>query len=208
MIKKLIAVGSIVGMALTALPVLASNTITIINSNTSLIINEVLTISNSGWNEANGGNGGTGGSGGSVVASDDGNTGGNGGNAGAGGAGGDITTGDATSATTITNKVGKNKVEITACNCDLDDITVINGNEAEVGNGVLTDSDSGLNVTDGGNGGGAGAGGSVTLSDDNNTGGNGGNGGNGGAGGIVNSGWSTSVTTIVNRIGKNITRIN
>lgn len=208
MIKKLIAAGSIIAVSITALPALASNNITVISGNTSSVFNGVITTSSSGWNDANGGNGGGAGAGGSVVSSDDGNTGGNGGNGGAGGMGGMITTGDATSATEIKNKVGKNKVEIDVCQCDYDDITVISANEAEVENGALTASDSGLNITDGGNGGGAGSGGSVTSSDDNNTGGNGGNGGAGGAGGTVLSGWSTSVTTIVNRIGKNITRIN
>lgn len=206
--KKFIAVATGAAMILTAFPAFASNNVTVINSNDSKVVNEVVTSSNTGGNSANGGAGGDAGAGGSVISSQDDNTGGNGGAGGKGGEGGTVITGDATSGTMITNKVGYNETVINGCHCDLDDILVINKNKSKVKNKVTTYSDTGNNTTDGGAGGMGSSGGSVISSGDNNIGGNGGGAGAGGAGGAITTGHSTSLTEIVNRIGKNITRIN
>ena len=195
---------------------LASDGVSVVNINSADVSNYVGVSASTGGNSADGGYAGGVGAGGSVIGSDnDDNTTGNGGNGGNGGDGGLVVTGPAGAGSSIENKVNTNITDVDFCGCDPfgeEDtwVDVTNINSAYVHNYVGVAADTGGNTADGGStGGGAGAGGDVIGDDnDDNTTGNGGNGGHGGWGGQVGTGGAGAGSDIVNRVNKNVTRIN
>lgn len=205
----------LLSIGLYATPALASHwsdDINVNNTNSAYVKNEVGVVASTGDNDANGGSGSAAGNGGDVSNSDDNNTGGNGGNGGNGGEGGIIFTGDAVAISKIKNKVNTNVTSVDPCDCDVDDINVNNNNNsAKVKNYVGVLASTGSNTANGGDAGcdcqGGGDGGSVSNSDDDNTGGNGGNAGHGGWGGLISTGDATAKSKIFNKVNTNITRI-
>lgn len=217
MLKKIVAstmLMPLLSIGLYATPALASHLsddINVNNTNDAYVKNKVNVSASTGGNDANGGSGSAAGNGGGVTGSDDNNTGGNGGNGGNGGDGGIIFTGDAVAVSKIKNKVNTNVTEIDPCDCDVDDINVNNTNSATVKNYVDVKAKTGHNDANGGDAGcdcqGGGDGGSVSNSDDDNTGGNGGNAGHGGWGGFISTGDAYAKSKIFNKVNTNITRI-
>ncbi|MFH0892727.1 MAG: hypothetical protein V1867_08225 [Candidatus Falkowbacteria bacterium] len=187
--------------------------IEVTNTKTAVITNTVTTLATTGNNTANGGAGGAAGHGGNVTESDDANTGGAGGAGGAGGDGGNITTGAATAASRIINRVNVDRTRIAPCDCENDlassteNIVINNLDTATLVNTANTSALTGDNIADGGDGTDAGNGGSITGSEDDNIGGAGGAGGAAGWGGIITTGPSNSDTRIVNRVNHIINRI-
>ena len=218
-------------IAAAALPVLADGNVTVRNRNWASVTNLVTSGANSGGNTAGGSHGGDGGSGGSVSNSggdqnvDHTGT-GNGGNGGNAGDGGLVTTGTATSGTTVTNDVNNNNVDVNLCGCagtttvesqaDVEDNNVLikNKNDAELGNLVASGADSGSNRAKGSRGGRGGNGGDIGNSGasqdvNHTTTGNAGNGGNGALGGTVDTtgGAATSNANVTNRVNYNVVRV-
>ena len=188
-----------------------NNDITVTNVNSAYVKNDVDVSASTGSNDANGGSGSAAGNGGDVQSSNSGNAGGDGGNGGDGGDGGGILTGDAFAVSKIKNKVNTNVTEIDPCDCDVDDVTVTNINQAAVKNYVDVKAKTGYNDANGGNAGcdceGGGDGGNVQNSNSGNTGGDGGNAGDGGDGGVIVTGHAFAKSKIFNKVNTNITRI-
>ena len=188
------------------------NVVKVSNDNSAYVKNEVKVKADTGDNSADGGYGSGAGDGGSVSGSgNDDNVTGNGGNGGNGGIGGIVWTGNALAGSSVENKVNTNKTIVNLCDCKDDTkVKVSNTNHAKVKNYVYVKADTGDNSADGGDAGGSGGdAGSVSGSDnDDNKTGNGGNGGHGGGDGYITTGHATAVSDIVNRVNKNVTRIN
>jgi len=217
--KKITAALTIASLLSFASPALAwggwsSDDITVDNDNYAYVENDVDVSASTGGNDANGGTGSAAGNGGDVNSSNSGNTGGDGGNGGDGGDGGDIYTGNATALSAIDNDINYNKTKVSVdCDCegDVDDVTVTNHNRAKVKNYVDVKAKTGYNDANGGNAGcnceGGGDGGNVSSSNSGNTGGDGGDAGDGGDGGHIETWDATAVSSIVNLVNHNITRI-
>src|SRR3989344_5451554 len=122
--KKVIAIASIVAFALTSGTAFASHwsssDVTVSNNNSAFVGNSVVTSSNTGANDADGGDGGT------------------------------VNTGDASSSSSVGNVVNSNATDVDRdCGCR-GDVRVRNQNRGAVLNGVQTGSDTGWNDSNGG----------------------------------------------------------
>ena len=193
---------------------------TIYNRNSAVVNNMIMTRANTGLNMADGSYAGDGGSGGAIVNSsgdvEQSGTGAGwtGGNAGVGGT---IATGNATATSDVTNLVNSNLTDINRCgcsatstDCDCSNDRIRNQNRAFVGNGVLTDASSGINNAVGSYAGDGGAGGAIVNNGDevdSSTTGPGANGGTSAAGGYIQTGDANSLTTVINVVNRNLTRI-
>lgn len=228
MIKKIITSSvlmPLLSVGLYATPALADDVlnISVINNNDAYVTNYVDVTAKTGGNNADGGTGSAAGDGGDIY---NGNSGddvedsstGNGGNGGNGGAGGLIVTGGAVATSYLTNDVNFNKTKIDVP-CDCNDfgnvnITVNNYNDAHVTNHVDVKAKTGHNDANGGDSGcgcdGGGNGGDINNNGDdvqNSHTGSGGNAGAGGAGGTIITGVADSLSSVVNLVNHNITRI-
>ena len=196
---------------------------TVINKNSAYVKNVVSSKADSRDNWAGGSTGGDGGNGGSVSNAGEGNdaddnTTGNGGAGGNSGVGGTVYTGSAASAAGATTYANDNLTEIDRCACNggPGDTFVLNKNRVTTKNIVRSKADSGDNSADGSTGGNGGSAGSVsnagTNNDaDNNQTGNGGDGGSNDSevptGGFVSTGDAVSVSSVLNKVNRNVTRI-
>jgi len=210
--------------AMTAVSALASGLALVVNDGETMSGNMVHSGSNSGTNVAEGSYGGDGGDGGNIRSRGDVNQSstGSGGLGGASGVGGTVTTGSAQAETNFNNEVASSITRIDRCACpddfnecnECDDVNydvVYNRTRtmqlAEVG----ANANTGANIAQGSEGGEGGEGGNISTNNDGRVDesmtGDGADGGLSGPGGLVNSGESSSRTTFVNVVGRNITRI-
>ena len=192
------------------------------NRNCAMVMNMVQTRANTGLNMAEGSYAGAGGDGGAIVNSGEGDieesTSGNGGTGGNTGMGGAISTGDATAGTEVKNLVNSNLTDINRCGCEASSTDcecsndrIRNSSRASLMNGVMTDANTGINEADGSYAGTGGAGGAVVNNNggdiQGSTTGSGANGGSSVDGGLVQTGISTSLTSVINVVNRNLTRI-
>lgn len=194
----------------------------IYNRNCAMVTNTVYTRANTGLNTADGSYAGAGGAGGAIANSGEGDVqesatgaGGAGGNAGVGGT---IVTGNATATTDVKNLVNSNLTDINRCACTASSTDcacstekVRNINRVYLGNEATTEANTGLNEARGSYAGAGGTGGVIVNSNggdiEKSTTGGGANGGSSAAGGLVQSGESISLTSIINVVNRNLTRI-
>ncbi|MDA3840523.1 MAG: hypothetical protein PF572_05505 [Patescibacteria group bacterium] len=226
MIKKIFYV-LIVGvfvLGMTVVPALADNFDVVVNSGETMSGTMVNSSSNSGANLAEGSYGGNGGDGGDIRSRGDVNQSstGRGGIGGSSSLGGEVTTGAASAGTDAYNEIGSSDTLINRCACEND----CEGElcEEESSHGIVfnrtrtmqlayvgADANTGANEADGSIGGDGGEGGRISADhearvDESST-GEGADGGVAGAGGLVTSGESTTNTTSVNVLNRNITRM-
>ncbi len=212
-------------LGMTVVPALAGNDI-VSNGSEIMVGTMANSSSNSGANIADGSYGGDGGDGGDIRNRgdvDESST-GRGGNGGNSGEGGMVVSGNATAVTDAYNEVGTNRTLIDRCACEGDDdgkVKVTNRSRIMFMDYSGSESNTGLNAAMGSEAGDAGDGGDIGShtshhgkdkkggdSDvDESMTGVGGTGGSSSAGGLVQSGDSSSRTTSVNLLGRNITRI-
>ena len=154
--KKAVAFAAGAAMFLSAAPAFATHTddidIDVTNKDTT-VTNEVLTSATTGSNTADGGSA-------SVLVKKSGNVKGSqhdgnstsaGGNTSFGGLGGTIETGDATAKSKVSNDINSTYIKVkTPCGCEGDVDVDVKNKRTDVGNGVLTVADTGLNDTNGG----------------------------------------------------------
>lgn len=228
--KSMLIVGSIVTLSMIAMvnPAAAyynhhsSNDIDVTNSNSASVLNAVVVGANTGNNAVVGGNTGMAGNGGDAT--------GKRANAGHGGTSGSanneatVVTGNATAIGTVNNNINSNRTVVTTdCGCENrknkgGDISVTNRNNAEVGNLVGAEANTGYNAVVGGTTGMAGNGGDAISSHSwskwnhhHNKGvANGGNGGNTGSTNneaVVVTGESVADGLVVNVVNSNVTRV-
>ena len=223
-------------LGMTMVPALASNLDLVVNSGEVMSETAVHSGSNSGANMADGSYGGDGGDGGDIRSRgevEESST-GRGGDGGDSNTGGEVYTGAALAVTDASNEIGNSRTTIDRCACDNGDdsgtVIVLNRTRIMQGSFVGADANTGANMALGSEAGDGGDGG--TIGDDDSNGfpmitggfpgdfhddgdleveecmtGDGGNGGTSGPGGLVQSGDSTSRTTSVNVLSRNITRI-
>lgn len=234
-VKNVTAAALAVVLAAAAFPVFAD--VLVENGNSAVVTNVVTSGANSGGNWAGGSEGGKGGRGGRI-ANDGGSQNvnsaetGNGGNGGDAGVGGTITTGDALANANLDNTVNDNDTNIDLCGCNPEhptseqtghNVTVRNGNSADVLNAVTAGADTGNNDADGSRGGRGGKGGDIynggegqpegpaTVGGSQNVNssktGKGGTGGAGADGGLVTTGHSESNAMATSVTNRNVTRI-
>ncbi len=230
-VKNVTAAALAVVLAATAFPVFAD--VLVENGNSAVVTNVVTSGANSGGNWAGGSEGGKGGRGGRI-ANDGGSqnvnmtTTGDGGAGGDAGVGGTITTGDALANVTLDNTVNDNDTTIDLCGCNPEvptgeqtghhDVTVRNGNSADVLNAVTAGADTGNNDADGSRGGRGGKGGDIynggttevvggSQNVNSSETGKGGKGGTGADGGLIGTGHSESNAMATSVTNRNVTRI-
>ncbi len=212
-------------LTMTVVPALATNLDLVVNDSETMSGTMVNSSSNSGANLAEGSYGGDGGDGGDIRSRGDVNQSftGRGGIGGSSNVGGTITTGTASAETDAYNELASSDTEIDGCGCDGEepreevneessDYTVVyNRTRTMQVSYVGADANTGANMAQGSAGGSGGEGGKITAGvdarvDESST-GEGADGGMAGPGGLVTSGESSSRTTSVNVVGRNITRI-
>jgi hypothetical protein len=144
-----------------------SSQIIVSTENNALVMNEVMTVANTGRNDIEGGNTGRGGNGGDATGNN--TNAGHGGTSGSSNTEGAIVTGHALAISTVHNDVNNSRAEVTVdCDCvsrtgkNTSEITVWTGNNAAVGNAVGTFAETGDNDIEGGTTGHAGNGGDAT----------------------------------------------
>lgn len=219
MIKKSIAVGSVIMLALTltASPASAfwfnSDDVTVSNNNSAYVKNVVETEADSGDNYAGGSTGGQGGQGGSVQGVSNDNNDAQGGSGGNGGIGGTVLTGNASATSDVSNMVNRNDTRVSSCGCEGNsfsgsgDVSIRNRNRVAVKNYIETEAETGDNKakgSQGGNGGNAGYVGGFG-NDGNEV--DGGSGGDSSDGGYISTGSASARTEVLNVVNKNITRV-
>lgn len=217
-------------LGMTMVPALAGNDY--VNNSSEVMVGTMTnSSSNTGVNFADGSYGGNGGNGGDIKSNGDvdKSTTANGGNGGNAGVGGTILSGNALAVTDAYNEVGTNRTVVDRCDCEGDDserVKVINRSRIMFMDNSGSEANTGANVTLGSYAGDAGDGGDIANQEnrpcvydmgyqgedsdsdvDESSTGNGGAGGSSSDGGLIQSGDSTSRTTSVNLVGRNITRI-
>lgn len=228
--KSMLIVGSIVALSMIAMvnPAAAyynqgSNDIDVSSSNSASVLNAVVVGANTGYNTVAGGNTGKGGNGGDASGKNA--NGGHGGTSGSSNNEAIIGTGNAAAIGTVNNNINSNRTKVTTnCGCENrhskgGDITVASQNEAEVGNVLGVDANTGDNAVLGGTTGKAGNGGDASASSHswskwsshhNKGGANAGHGGNTGGTNnvaVVLTGESVADGLVVNVVNRNVTRV-
>lgn len=229
--KSMLIVGSIVTLSMIAMvnPAAAyfshqgGDDINVTSTNSASVLNAVVVGANTGYNVVAGGETGNGGNGGDATGKKA--NGGHGGTTGSSNNEALIATGNAAAIGTVNNSVNSNRTKVTKdCGCENrkskgGDVTVTSQNEAEVGNILGVETNTGENAVLGGTTGNAGNGGAASASShswskwnnhQNKGGANGGHGGNTGGTNnvaVVLTGESVADGLVVNVVNRNVTRV-
>jgi hypothetical protein len=205
--KKFIAVATVVSLLGGAVSVFAAGDVNVNNNNSATLTNSVQVYSSSGSNTANGGYAKGNTEGGNVNHSNFNNLAGNGGSTVMGGDGGTIVTGGAVATVDILNKINTNKTDVNATNWAVNAIKVHNTNGLSLTNAGITESRSGINDANGKSAYQSTEGGNLDNAGATNTAGNAGSNVRGGNGGRITTGNAVSAASVVNVLNRNITRI-